>query len=220
MKKLFSLLLPLLLLAGCAAKPVPLWIAAGHKQLATYKRDFLIGREPLIAENHFRKSVDEIKRGGDADLLGKIWLTRMALHVAVLEPFEEGGYLKIEAAERVPVNRNFYRFLKGDAATVDAALLPAPYRSFWAAFRSGNAVQTAVAIAAIEDPLSRLIAAGLAVGHRLENDAILLLAVETASENGWKRALLAWLERGISFHEAKGDAGKVSAIRSRIDLMK
>jgi len=54
----------------------------------------------------------------------------------------------------------------------------------------------------------------------LEKEAILRTAVETASQNGWKRALLAWLERLKSSHEAAGDAAKASAIKSRIDLMK
>ena len=219
MKKIFSLLFLLLLLTGCGAKPAPLWIAAGHKQLETFKQDFLTGCAQRSAEIHFRNAVEEIKKGGDTDLLGKAWLTRMALQIAVLREPEEGDYLKIEAAEVVPANRNFYLFLKGDAAALDVSLLPESYRPFWAALRSGDAAKAAGAITAIDDPLSRLIASGLAVRHRLETEVILRTAVETASRNGWKMALLAWLERLKSFHEAAGDAEKASAIRSRIDLI-
>jgi hypothetical protein len=45
------------------------------------------------------------------------------------------------------------------------------------------------------------------------------MLMKRASRNGWKMALLAWLERLKSFHEAAGDAEKASAIRSRIDLI-
>jgi hypothetical protein len=43
--------------------------------------------------------------------------------------------------------------------------------------------------------------------------------VETASRNGWKTALLAWLERLRSFYEAAGQNEKASSIRSRIELV-
>jgi hypothetical protein len=102
---------------------------------------------------------------------------------------------------------------------VDVSLLPESYRPFWTTLRNGDAAKAAVAITAIDDPLSRLIASGLAVRHGLETEVILRTAVETASRNGWKRALLAWLERLKSFHEAAGDVEKASAIRSRIDLI-
>ncbi|MBN2437484.1 MAG: hypothetical protein JXL20_02670 [Deltaproteobacteria bacterium] len=219
MKRLFCLLFLLLLPTGCGTKPAPAWIAAGHKQLETFKQDFLTGRAPRITESHFRNAVEEIKKGGDTDLMGKAWLTRMALQIAVLREPEEGDYLKIEAADAVPANRNFYLFLKGSAAAVDVLLLPESYRPFWATLRSGDAAKAAVAITAIDDPLSRLIASGLAVRHGLETEAILRTAVETASRNGWKMALLSWLERLKCFHEAAGDTEKASAIRSRIDLI-
>ena len=220
MKKLFFFLLPLLLMTGCGAKPAPVWISSGHKQLESFKQDFLTGREPAITEIHFRKAVEEIKKGGDADLLGKARLTRMALQVAVREEIEGGEYLKIDAVEPVPVNRNFYLFLKGDTGQVDVSLLPEPYRPFWKAFLSRDTANTAASIAAIEDPIPRLIASGLAVSHRLENDVILRTAVETASRNGWKRALFSWLERLQSYYEAAGDVKNASAIRARIDMMR
>ena len=184
MKKLCCLLLLFLLLAGCGPKPAPVWIATGHKQIEIFKQDFLTGRSPPITEIHFRNAVEEIKKGGDANLLGKAWLTRMAVQIAVLTEMDAGDYPKIEAAEVVPANHNFYLFLKGDATAVDVLLLPESYRPFWAASRNGDATKVALAITAIDDPLSRLIASGLAIRHGLETEAILRTAVETASRNG------------------------------------
>ena len=221
MKKIFSLLFLILLLSGCGSKPpVPSWIAAGHQQLENYKQDFLTGRPAPIMESHFRSAVEEIKKGGDVNLLGKAWLTRMALRIAVLKEPEDGDYLKVEAVESVPANRNYYLLLKGGAVAPDISLLPEPYRPFWTALRSGDAAKTVEAIAIIDNPLSRLIAAGLAARHKLETEAMLQTAVETASQNGWKIALLAWLERLESFYKTTGNSEKASAIRSRIDLIK
>jgi hypothetical protein len=215
---LFGLLWLSLLIGGCA-KPAPAWIAAGHKQIETYKSDFLTGATALITERHFQKAIEEIKKSGDPDLLGKAWLTRMALQIAVLEKAEEGDYPKIEAALPVPANRNFHLFLTGDPAAVDAALLPPAYRPFWTALQSGNAADATKKIALIDDPLSRLIAAGLAARLQPENETLFQTAVETASRNGWKRALLAWLKRQRGYYEASGETAKAAAIGKRLALI-
>lgn len=220
MKKIFCLFFFLLLLGGCSSKPTPGWIAAGNRQLEIFKSHFLTGEQPLVTERHFQKAVEEIKKSGDLDLLGKAWLTRMALQVAVLGEMEEGEYGKIAAVQPVPANRNFYLFLTGDPAAVDGALLPEQYRSFLKTLREGGVVKAEKAINAMEDdPLSQLIAAGLAVRRHMENEAILRIAMNTASRNGWKRALLAWLERLRTFYEATGDSAKAAAVRQRIELI-
>ncbi|MCE5282805.1 MAG: hypothetical protein LLG93_11955 [Deltaproteobacteria bacterium] len=219
MKKVLCLVALLVWIGGCGgSRPAPAWFASGHQQLETFKTDFLTGRATLIVETHFQKAVEEIKKGGDLDLLGKAWLTRMALQRAVLEEMGEEEIRKIEAAQAVPANDNFHRFLAGDPRT-DASLLPAPYQPFLAALQGGNAQAAAAAVAGIDDPLSRLIAAGLALQGRLETEALLQRAVETASQNGWKRALLAWLKRLGSFYEASGEAAKAATVRQRIALI-
>lgn len=220
MKKILCLLFLFLPLGGCASKPTPGWIVAGNQQIETYKRHFLTDRQPLVTERYFQKAVEEIKKSGDLDLLGKAWLTRMALQGAVLGEIEEGEYGKIAAAQPVPANRNFYLFLTGDPAAVDGDLLPVQYRSFLETLRKGDVAKVEKAIAAMDDaPLSQLIAAGLAVRRHLENEAILQTAVSAASGNGWKRAFLAWLERLQTFYETSGDTAKAAAVRKRIELI-
>ncbi len=219
MKKKLSLLLVSFLLAGCGSKPAPAWLATGHKQLETYKQDFLSGRDPVVAEAHFKKAIGEIKKTGDLNLLSKALLTRIALQIAVLDAAEEGDYLKVEAVQPVAENRNFHLFLKGNMAAVDGTILPAQYRPFLTALRSGDADRAGKTIAAIEDPLSRLIAAGIAVNQRLESEAILQTAVDTASRNGWKRGLLIWLGRLTGFYEAANETAKAASVRQRIGLI-
>jgi len=221
MKRILCLLFLFLLLGGCSSKPTPGWIVMGNQQLETFKQHFLTGGQPVVTERHFRKAIEEIKKGGDLDLLGKAWLTRMALEVAVLSEIDAGEYGKIDAAHPVPANKNFYLFLTGDPMAVDGSLLPAQYRSFLKALQGGDTVKVEKAVAAMaDDPLSQLIAAGISVRRHLENEAILQTAVSTASRNGWKRTLLVWLERLRTFYAATGDAAKAAAIRNRIDLMK
>ena len=221
MKRVLCLLFLLLIFGGCSSKPTPGWLVVSDRQIEMFKHHFLTGGQPAVAERHFQKAIEEIKKSGDLDLLGKAWLTRMALEVAVLIDMEEEDYLKVAAAQPVPANGNFYLFLKGRTFEVDRSLLPAQYRRFFDALRSGNRVEAGQAIAGMEDdPLSRLIAAGIAVRFSLESETILKAAVESASLNGWKRALLTWLDRLLTHYKTTGDAAEAAAVRRRIDLMK
>jgi len=219
MKSIYFLLFVSLLAAGCSSRPAPAWLATSHKQIETYKQDYLAAHDPAVAELRFKKAVTEIKRAGDLDLLGKALLTRMALRIAVLEKADAGDYLEVQSAQPVPANRNFYLFLMGEMAEVNGALLPTQYRPFWEALRSGDTGKTVKTITAIEDPLSRLIAAGLASAHKVQSEAILLAAVEAASQNGWKRALLAWLNRLENHYQTVNDTARADAVRRRIAIM-
>lgn len=217
MRKILLLPALLLLLAGCGPKPVP-WLMEGYQRLENFKTDFLTGRPAAATEVQFRKAAEEIKKSGDLDLLGKVWLTRMALQTAVLEEPEEGDFPRIDAALPVAANRNFLLFLRGDPAT-EETLLPERYRGVLPSLRGGTSSELAVIIGKIDDSLSRLIVAGIAVRGNREGEPLLLLAVETASRNGWKRALLVWLRRLESFYGASGEAAKAASVRKRIEVI-
>jgi hypothetical protein len=213
------LLVAALLFVGCGSPPPPSWIAAGHQQLETFKRDFLTGAAPLVTELHFKKAVEEVKKAGDVDRLGKVWLTRMALQAAALEPLDDAEYRRVETAGPVPTNHHYYLFLKGELASVDASQLAESYRFVLTALRGRDTALVIHEIERIDDPLSRLIAAAVMLRDHPQNEALLHIAVETASTNGWKRVLLAWLKRQGAFYAASGETAKAEAIGRRMDLM-
>ena len=219
MKKIAYLFTLIVLFAGCSSKPIPDWTSAAFNRLEDYKKNYLSGKTD-IAELHFKRAVEEIKKSGDLEILGRAYLTKYAVQSAVLERIDEGEYLKIDAVSTSSPNKNFYNFLKGNMDHVEGKELPGQYQAFFAAYRSGKFTDATGEISKIEDPLSRLIASGLLAQHDKCNEGCLKVAVDTASKNGWKRALLAYLERLQSFYETGKDLEKATFIQKRIELIR
>ena len=69
------------------------------------------------------------------------------------------------------------------------------------------------------DPFARLIAAGVLLHRTQASPAVVEQAVETASAQGWRRPLLAWLGVQARLAEERGDAQEVARIRRRMDLV-
>jgi hypothetical protein len=219
MKKIIYLLTFSILLLGCGSKQVPDWTKSSFNQLENYKKIYLSGKEHS-AELYFNKALDDIKKSGNLEILARAYLTKYAVHVAVIEAFDDGEYLRIDALQPVLQNRNFYNFLKGSFDTVDERLLPRQYDGFLRAFRKGEIVDIAHEISGIEDPLSKLIAVGLLVQKNTYDEGILKIAIDTASHNGWKRALLVYLDKLQSFYEMKKETQKAANIEQKIQLIK
>ncbi len=220
MKKIICLIIFGMLLTGCgSSKPVPGWTNASFNQLENYKKSYLSGREG-IAEVYFSRAVDEVKKSGDMEILARIYLTKYAVQVAVLEAFDDVEYLRIDAVAPVSQNRNFYNFLKGYFDKVDEGLLPSKYGDFLRAFRKGNVGEIANKISGMDDPLSRLITIGLLIQNNKYDEGILQIAIDTASYNGWKKALLVYLGRLQAFYEKKKEPEKAANIEQRINILK
>ena len=66
------------------------------------------------------------------------------------------------------------------------------------------------------DPVSRLVAAGVLMQTGRANPAVIALAVDSASDQGWRRPLLAWLGVQLQRAEQAGDSDAAERLRRRI----
>ncbi len=219
MKKFVYLLAFGILLFGCGSKQIPDWLSVSFNQLENYKNNYLSGKD-RIAELQFNKAVEEIRSSGNLEILGRAYLTKHAVQVAVLEVFDDTEYLKINALQPVLSNSNFHNFLKGSFDKVDESLLPGQYYGFLKALRKGNTEAISREISHMEDPLSKLIAVGLLVKMDNFGEMDLHYAIDTASRNGWKKAVLSYLNKLRAFYEKKGETEKAAATKRKIELLK
>jgi hypothetical protein len=105
--------------------------------------------------------------------------------------------------------RAYASYLAGRWQGLDVALLPEQHRAI---------VQGKAAVAAIADPLSQLVAAGVLMQAGRITPADIKAATDTASDQGWRRPLLVWL--GVAHKRASeaGDSAEAARLQRRIDL--
>ena len=199
------------LLIACSSKPpVPDWQMNAHASAQNAIEAYLSGNA-RVEKLEWDRARAEVARTGRADWLARLELMRCAAQVASVvagpcEPFEA---LRQDAA---PPERAYADYLAGRATASQVGLLPEAQRKVAA---SGDAA----ALAAIEEPLSRLVAAGALLQAGRASPAVMAAAVETASAQGWRRPLLAWLTLQVQRAEASGDAEAAATLRRRITLV-
>lgn len=196
-----------LLLAGCASKPLPPdWQANAKDALDASVDDYLKGHT-AASNAEFREARLETAATGRADHVAQVELVRCAAQVASLVFDDCPGYAAL-ASDATPAQRAYAAYLAGQWEGLDAALLPEQHRPVLA----GGTLDK------LADPLARLVAAGaLFKTGRITPDGI-ALAVDTASNQGWRRPLLTWLGVQEERARAAGDAAGAAQIRRRIAL--
>ena len=209
-----------LTLSGCASGPVPPdWQANAHAALKNFTQAYLAGNTRL-AMRDLALARDEVARTGRPDLLARVELTRCAVRVAALEFDDCPGFQSLAADASAP-ERAYADFLAGRWEQLDAALLPAQHRALLA--KTGDAVE----LDEIADPVSRLVAAGVLFRLGRLSPKAMAQATDTASAQGWRRPLMAWL--GVQLAQAQkvmrsgtpgGGAGDTAAaLQRRIDMI-
>jgi len=200
------------LIAACAGGPPPPdWTLNARSALEGYEGAYLRGNA-RVAEFEFERGRAELARTGRADEVAHAELLRCALRTASLEFDECPDFAPLAQDAGAPA-RAYAAYLAGRWEGLDVSLLPAAHRAVLARGGEGGA------LGAIEEPLARLVAAGVLFRIGRIAPADIAAATETASANGWRRPLLAWLGVQESRAQAAGDRDAAAAIRRRIELV-
>jgi hypothetical protein len=193
----------LMLVACSSTPPPPDWQsnskAAIERSIAAY-----LNGDTRIEALEFDRARSEVSRTGRFDLVARIELLRCAGRVASLV-FEPCAGFETLREQAEPAERAYADYLAGRATPQDVALLPEAQR--------GQAPKD------IADPLARLVAIGVRFETGRADPAAIQLAVDTASAQGWRRPLLAWLGVQLKRAEAAGAADQARALRRRIELI-
>jgi hypothetical protein len=210
------LLAAIALLSACrGGPPVPDWQMNAHGAQERSISAYLAGKDK-VAQAELARARLEVGSTGKMALAIRIELAACAAQVAALVFAECPGMERLRT-DASAADLAYLHYLSGQPA--QGALLPEQHRAVAAALAAGNDVAASAAVAAIADPLSRLVAAGavLRAGHAAP--AVLTVAVETASDQGWRKPLLAWLQAQALRAEKAGDTQAAEHVRRRMALV-
>lgn len=199
------------LLSACSSKPpVPDWQMNAQGSAQKALEAYLSGN-PRVEQLEWDRARAEVARTGRPDLLARLELMRCAAQVASLVPGPCERFEPLRADAAAP-ERAYADYLGGRVQPQDVGLLPEAQRKVAA---SGDAS----ALPALEDPLSRLVAAGVLFQSGRASPAVIAIAADTASAQGWRRPLMAWLNVQVQRAEAAGDQQATAALRRRIAIV-
>ncbi len=204
-------------LAGCASgPPVPDWQANAKAAMDQATEAYLVG-DNAAAARAFERAREQLRRSGRAELLARAELMRCATQVAslVFEPCAGFERLRADAAPPELAYADYLAARPLPAAQIE--LLPPGQRGVARVLASSAGAASGVED--ITDPLARLIAAALLFQAGQASPATLAAAADTASVQGWRRPLLAWLEVLALRAQRAGAADEAARLRRRIELV-
>jgi len=205
-----------LLLAGCASgPPVPDWKMNAQSSVERFEKAYLAG-DARVEQAEFERARSEVGATGKFELIARIELLRCAARVASLAFDDCTGFEEVRA-DAGEADRAYADYLLGKARPEQIALLPEAQR---APASAASDTAAADAVAAIREPLSQLVAAGVLLRSNRATPALLDTAVATASDQGWRRPLLAWLGVQRLRFEQAGQHEQSQRIARRMDVIK
>ncbi|GAB1369660.1 hypothetical protein MASR1M42_22120 [Azonexus hydrophilus] len=202
MRCLFTLVLSALLLAACAHQPPPPdWLLTARSASEQHARFYLEGRDRL-AQSQLQTARAAVSRTGNASAMARIELHACAARIASLQPPACPEFQPL-ADDAGQAENAYFRYLTGQLVEGDLALLPVAQQAAW---------RNPSSLSDIADSLSRLLAAAaLLHAGRLPPSAG-QIAIDTASQQGWRRPLVHWLQLEEERLNRAGDAAAAAAM--------
>ena len=197
------------LLCACAGGPKPPdWQVEAKGSVERSVGAYLAG-DSRVEAAELARARSQLSRTGRADLLATAELLHCAARVASLV-FETCAGFEPLRADATPAQTAYAEYLQGRLVAENIALLPPAQR----AVAGGDAAS----LKAIIDPLAQLVAAGVLLQTRQASPLVIAQAVDTASAQGWRRPLLAWLGVQARHAEEGGDMQEANRVRRRMAI--
>ena len=204
-----------LALCACASgPPVPDWQAQSQSALESFRQLYLEG-DSSGAARAFARAKAALASTGKPELVAKAELVRCALGAAALD-FDACSNYDSQSADASADDRVYGDFISARWKGLNSSRLPAPYRNIAVA---RDDTERARILQGIDDPVSRLVAAGALFRATALSPEGVAMAVDTASAQGYRRPLLAYLNVQAKQAQAAGDRAAEEAVRKRMEIV-
>ncbi|TSE27602.1 hypothetical protein [Tepidimonas aquatica] len=213
------------LLVGCTSQPpVPQWRLDLRQAVEQGTLAYLQGHDRSAAL-HVQRAQQAAAQGAQAPALARQALAHCAAQLAALQGqgcAAAAPYL----ADATVAEQSYAAWLAGWPARPwdgpgrpDAAALPPAARALAQAWPAPPAADLAHWLMGLDDPLTRLVAGGW-LWHAAGLDAAAVaVLVDTASEQGWRRPLAAWLAVQQRMAQRLGDTTTAAQAQRRLDWL-
>lgn len=203
-----------LVLAACSSGPrAPDWKLDARGSAERFTTDYLSASRS--ADMQWQRTRQALASTAQPERVARAELLRCALQAVSLDwqPRCEDFEALRDAA--TPADAAYADYLQGFWSEASRRLLPPEQRRV--------TEQGVSALPGLEDPLTRLLGAAVLLRSGTvppsEQEALLALAVNTASEQGWRRPLLAWLGLQRDRLQAQGRNAEAARVTQRLQLL-
>ena len=172
-----------------------------------------------VADLEFDRARLALAATARADHLAQGELLRCAVSLAslVLGPCTAFESLRPDA---LPAQKAYADYLAGRVQAAQVPLLPKVHETIANHLLGAKAGDDQwLAVTGEADPLTRLVAAGAVFQAGKASPALVSMAVDTASAQGWRRPLMAWLGVQARLAELAGQTDEAQRVRRRMALV-